>query len=134
RRLLEEMAEIILRVIPAVALVLDIGLQQRERITGFAAGVFERAGNRNDVLEMRDVGQKASDLRLGIDAGPQPAVDLQEPVIAENDRRVGGARTERAQLERIEIGLRELRVGSRRLEAQCACRRGKLAASAACAD
>src|SRR5438034_8926908 len=67
RRLLEEMPEIILGVIPAVALVLDICLQQRKRVTSVGADVFERAGDRNDAGEMRDVGQEAADCRLRIE-------------------------------------------------------------------
>ena len=67
--LLEEMAEIILREIPSVALVVDVRLQKRQRIAAVRADVFERTGNGDHIRKMRDVGQETSDLRFRIDAG-----------------------------------------------------------------
>src|SRR5947208_2073834 len=82
----------------AIALVIDMRLQQRERKTALVADVFQRAGDRNDMRKMRDIGQESADLRLGIDAGAQAAIDLQKPMIAQHDDGVGAARAERAHL------------------------------------
>src|SRR5207244_4797666 len=82
RTLLEELAEIVLRVVPAVALIVDVRLQQRERKAPLAAHIFERTGDGDDIGKMRDVGQKPADLRLGIDAGAKATVDLAGPVVA----------------------------------------------------
>ena len=118
RTLLEELAEIVLRVVPAVALVVDVRLQQRERKAPLAARIFERTRDGNDIGKMRDVGQKAADFRLGVDAGAQATVDLEEPVVAKHNNGVGAPCAERAHLERVQVGLRKTGVRRGRLEAQ----------------
>src|SRR5581483_3336950 len=61
-----EAFEIRERVAPGVALVRYIGLQQRERRGVAARGrqVFDCAGERHAVLEMRHLGEEAADLEL----------------------------------------------------------------------
>src|SRR5581483_6122986 len=61
--------EVVERVAPAVALVRDVGLQQRERGGLFlVGGVFHRAGDRDAVLVPRLLGEVAADLELGVHA------------------------------------------------------------------
>src|SRR5947207_9203305 len=94
RPLLEKVPEVVLRVIPAVALVLHMRLQQRQRVTSLGADVFERARDRNDIREVRNVGQETTDFRFGIDAGPQASINLEKPMVAEHDGGVWRSRSQ----------------------------------------
>jgi len=50
--------------------------------------VFHCSGHRHDVREARDVGEVAADFELGAHAGVQAAIELEEQLVAETDRRV----------------------------------------------
>ena len=82
---LEEALEVLERVAPAVALVRHVGLQQRERqrVRSSCRQVLDRAGHRHAVRELRHLGEEAADLELGVHAGAQPPVALEEQALAE---------------------------------------------------
>ncbi len=88
----EEPHQIVDGVVPAVALVHDKGLQQRERRYGAVARVmFHGSRDRNDVWEVHHLRQIAADLQLRVDSFLQSTVDLQEERIANAYRRVAAA-------------------------------------------
>ncbi len=70
RTLLDEALQIVEREAPAVALVGDVGLQQRERgRRAVGADTYStRSGDRHAVREARHVGEEAPDLELRVDA------------------------------------------------------------------
>ena len=70
-----------------------------------AARVRVPAGELRDVLEAV-LGQEAQQLELGVDPGLEPAEDLQDQLLVEDDRRVRLLRADRARLSQLESGCR----------------------------
>src|SRR6185437_1721886 len=85
----EDVAELLQRELPEVALVLDEFLQHRERDRPPAfAQVLDRAQDRRDVRERGDLGEEAPELELRVHALAHAPVALEEEAVAEEDRRV----------------------------------------------
>ena len=74
---------------PGVALVLDEGVHHRQRAAVFMLQQLDAAEQRRRVLEMRDVGQEAADLDLGMNAGGDTAQDLHHVFAVHDHARVG---------------------------------------------
>ncbi len=108
---LEEALEVVERVGPAVALVGDVALQQRQRHgRAVVAEVLDRAGHRHAVGEVRDLGQEAAHLELGVDAGAQAPVALEEQRLAQRHHGVAALRARAAQTgKRGDVGQRRSR-------------------------
>ena len=87
--LLQELLDVVQRIAPRVALVLDEALQQRKRRDRAVAGkVLDGACYRNRVLEADCLREEAADLQLGIDAGMQTPVGLEQEPVAEHEHGV----------------------------------------------
>ncbi len=86
-------------VVPGVALVRHEGEGggQRRRL---AVAVLDRAVVGGRVLVAGDLGQEARHLDVGLRAGAEPAVDLQDHLVAEGDRDVALLDAERARRRR----------------------------------
>ncbi len=114
------------RVLPAVALVRHIGLQQRERHrAAVVAEVFERAHHRHAVRERHLLGEEAADLEFGVDAGAQLAVALEEQRLADRDDRVAAHRAGPADGQGGDLVERERAAQGGRPELQATLRGGK---------
>ncbi len=74
---------------PGIALIFDKGVNDPDRASLVAFDEFDAAEQRGRVGEARDIGQKPSDLDLGIDAGFQLSIDLDHVVMVYQRRAVG---------------------------------------------
>ena len=61
---------------PGIALIFDEFMHDGERAAVLALHQLDAAVERGRVLEMRDVGEEAADLQLGMDAGGDPPQNL----------------------------------------------------------
>ena len=97
--IVQEPFQVILGVGPGVALIADKALQHRQRndITVLVF-VLQGTGQRRGVTEIGDVGQESTHLQLGIDAGPQPSIALEQHPVADIER--GIAAIQRQPLDR----------------------------------
>ena len=83
----EEMGQGVERVLPRVALVRHVALQDRDgHRLALPAPVLEAARQRCDVGEGRLLGQEPSDLELWVDAFLEPPEDLQHQPLSEDHR------------------------------------------------
>ena len=89
QRILHQPLQVRLRVIPRIALVADVAEEHGER-GAFALGIYvlEASQEGRDVGTRRHVGEEASHLDLGIDAGTQAAVALEDQRLAEHRQRI----------------------------------------------
>ena len=86
---LEETDEIVDGQIPAIALIGDETLQERQCEHGAVIGaIFDCARNRHDMRELDDFREEPADLELGVDPRLQAPVRLEEQTIAYLQRRV----------------------------------------------
>ena len=82
---------------PAITLVLDVALQDRERRRGATGGeIVDRAGQGNGVGKARDFGEEAPDLDVGVDAIAHTSERFQEQALAERHPGIAGVRGSRA--------------------------------------
>ena len=100
---LEEMGEGLQREGPRIALIRHVTLEDRHRDRlAFVAPVFEAAGNRRDLNEVRVLGEEAADFELGIHPFLEAPEHLQHQPLAEDHgvvallgRRQGGLELDR---------------------------------------
>ena len=69
---------------PGIALVLDEGVDDRERAAALALDQFDRAEQSGRILEMRDVGQEAADLDLRMNARRDAAQNLHDKFVVDD--------------------------------------------------
>ena len=92
-RFLEEALQIFERKRPAIALILDIRLQQSDRgRSAVAREVFDIPRQRHAVRELCHLGQIATDLQFGIRMGLETSISLQEQAFAKTDYGVAALR------------------------------------------
>ena len=96
-RLLGELVE---RELPAVEPAAHVLLQDPQRRRERAAGVRVPAAERRDVREAV-LGEEAQNLELRVDAGLEPAEDLEDQLFVEDDRRVRLLRADVARVEQL---------------------------------
>src|SRR6185369_5717171 len=94
---IEEAADRIERVLPRVAGILRVALQEPER----HRFIFERAGEPRRIGERRLFIEEARDLEIGVDARLELAEELQEEALAVNDRGIALLRLEHLRVERL---------------------------------
>ena len=74
---------------PGVALVLNEGMNDRDRAFLVALDEFDAAEQRRRIGKAGDLGQKPADLDLGVDAGFELSIDLDHIVVIYQRRAVG---------------------------------------------
>ena len=74
---------------PAVALICNEGMNDRDRAGLVALDQFDAAEQRGRIGKARDFGQEAADLDLGIDAGFELSIDLDHIVVVHQRGAVG---------------------------------------------
>src|SRR4029077_5576549 len=120
----DEALEVGVGVGPGVALVRHVRLEQRYRCRFAAARrqVFDGAGERDAVLEMRHFREEAADFELGVHPRPDAPEALEEEALAERDRGVGALRMQRTHRKADDLLARELGELRARRKAQRAVR------------
>src|SRR5690606_26207434 len=88
RQVVEEVAHQAERVLPGVALVDDELGEEGDGDRSVGGGGRHRPPHRGDVAELALFGEIAVDLDVGVLARLEPAIDLQDQLLAEGDRRV----------------------------------------------
>ena len=106
---------------PGVALVLDERMHDRHRAFALAFDKFDAAQQRRRVGETGDFGQETAHLDLGIDAGFEFAIDLDDIVVVDQRGAVGLLGFDGADVLRLfDRSIGKLCRGPE-LEAQCPC-------------
>ena len=89
QRIVEAALEIAQRVFPAVALILDGGLHERDRRRlGRRPLEHDRAGRRRHGAARRALREKAAELPFRMRAAAQPPIRFQEQLLADDERHV----------------------------------------------
>src|SRR6185295_2365520 len=109
------------RVTPAIALVLDIAVQDPESCSAPIGGqVVDGSRQRNGVGKVGDFGQELSDLHVGVDPASHASEALEEQALTQRHAAVGGLGWGRLDIELREVVPGDLAKGRAGCEANTA--------------